>query len=413
MVKSSGALGARISTLRATVAGAALAVVAGVAMVATSAASASGTAPATTTGTAATATSPVDAIDAGRAISTYDALQQYLYIPNYKLYQSSDNSSLFSYLWDFTNAFSATDYLAGMPGQLPNFSVDLAARLQGLAAYFDASETSPSGAAQPPAYASAVEPPLGTGGTTFYDDNAWVTLDLLYAYKLTGNQSDLATAENEFHYVVSGWDTSTTDTCPGGVFWEDTAGSPRNTVSNAPNAEAGLLIYQATGDSYYLTWAEQMYNWVRTCLLASSGMYYDHLNSDGTVNTALWSYNQGTMIGAGVLLYEVTGQSSYLQQATQTANASVAYYGSNNELYQQPDVFNTIFFRNLFALAQVNHDSAYQALAASYANTAWSQDRQVTGLFTDPDPSGGESLVNQTAPLAELYALLAGSPPFG
>jgi len=212
---------------------------------------------------------------------------------------------------------------------------------------------------------------------------------------------------------VSGWDTTTTDACPGGVFWEDTAGSPRNTVSNGPNAEAGLLIYQATGDNYYLTWAEQMYNWVRTCLLAPSGMYYDHLDSAGTVNTALWSYNQGTMIGAGVLLYDITGQSSYLQQATQTANASVQYYGSNNELYQQPDVFNTIFFRNLFALAQVDHNSAYQALAASYANTAWAQDRQVTGLFTDPDPNGGESLVNQTAPMAELYALLGGSPPFG
>jgi rhamnogalacturonyl hydrolase YesR len=140
-------------------------------------------------------------------------------------------------------------------------------------------------------------------------------------------------------------------------------------------------------------------------------MYYDHLDAAGTLNTALWSYNQGTMIGAGVLLYEVTGQTSYLQQATQTAAASVQYYSSGNELYQQPDVFNTIFFRNLFALGQVNHDAAYQAMAATYADQAWSQDRQVTGLFTDPDPNGGESLVNQTAPMAELYALLAGSPP--
>ncbi|HTT88962.1 MAG TPA: glycoside hydrolase family 76 protein [Acidimicrobiales bacterium] len=315
--------------------------------------------------------------------------------------------------WRVPRAIAATDYVDGLPGQQGTFAPDLAARLQGLSAYLDAHETTPSGAAQPAAYASAVGPPLGTGGTTFYDDNAWVTLDLLYAYKLTGNKAALTTAENEFHYVVSGWDTTTTDACPGGVFWEDTAGSPRNTVSNGPNAEAGLLIYQATGDNYYLTWAEQMYNWVRTCLLAPSGMYYDHLDSAGTVNTALWSYNQGTMIGAGVLLYDITGQSSYLQQATQTANASVQYYGSNNELYQQPDVFNTIFFRNLFALAQVDHNSAYQALAASYANTAWAQDRQVTGLFTDPDPNGGESLVNQTAPMAELYALLGGSPPSG
>jgi hypothetical protein len=74
-------------------------------------------------------------------------------------------------------------------------------------------------------------------------------------------------------------------------------------------------------------------------------------------------------------------------------------------------VFNAIFFRNLFALAKINHDPSYAQLAASYADTAWLQDRQSDGLFTDPDPTGGESLVNQTAPMAEIYAMLAQSPP--
>jgi hypothetical protein len=60
-----------------------------------------------------------------------------------------------------------------------------------------------------------------------------------------------------------------------------------------------------------------------------------------------------------------------------------------------------------------DHNSSNETMAAAYADTAWSEDRQVTGLFTGPDPNGGESLVNQTAPMAELYALLAGSPPFG
>jgi hypothetical protein len=50
-------------------------------------------------------------------------------------------------------------------------------------------------------------------------------------------------------------------------------------------------------------------------------------------------------------------------------------------------------------------------MAASYADTAWLQNRQSTGLFTDPDPTGGESLENQTAPMAEIYALLAQKPP--
>ena len=117
------------------------------------------------------------------------------------------------------------------------------------------------------------------------------------------------------------------------------------------------------------------------------------------------------MIGAGALLYQITDDRTYLQQAEQTAAASISYYGSDGNLYHQPDVFNAIFFRNLFALAKINHDPSYARLAASYADTAWLQDRQSNGLFTDPDPTGGESLENQTAPMAEIYALLAQSPP--
>ena len=70
------------------------------------------------------------------------------------------------------------------------------------------------------------------------------------------------------------------------------------------------------------------------------------------------------MIGAGALLYQVTGDRTYLQQAEQTAAASVSYYGSDGNLYHQPDVFNAIFFRNLFALAKFDHDPSYARMAA-------------------------------------------------
>jgi len=357
---------------------------------------------------------PVDAlnpVDAQRAVATYQAMQDNLYLPEYRLYQKSDPSQQFGYLWDFVNPWAATNYMAAIPGIGDRYHSDMQARDQGVMDYYDTQETSPTGQPQPPAFASGVLRPVDSDQPTYYDDNAWVGLDFLQEYDLTHQQSDLARAEGIFHFVVSGWDTSTTVACPGGVFWEDVAGSTRNTISNAPNAEVGLEIYQATHDPYYLTWATRMYDWVRGCLMTSNGMYYDHLDDSGDVNTALWSYNQGTMIGAGTLLYQVTGDRAYLKQAEQTAAASVSYYSSDGNLYHQPDVFNAIFFRNLFALAKIDHDPSYARMAASYADTAWLQDRQSNGLFTDPDPSGGESLENQTAPMVEIYALLAQSPP--
>jgi hypothetical protein len=357
---------------------------------------------------------PADAqnpVDTGRAVATYQALQDNLYLPKYRLYQASDPTQKFGYLWDFVNAWAATNYMAAIPGIGHRYHSDMLARDQGVLDYYDTQETSPTGQSQPPAFASGVLRPVNSDQPTYYDDNAWVGLNFLQEYGLTRQRPDLVRAEGVFHFVVSGWDTRTAVACPGGVFWEDVAGSPRNTVSNAPNAEVGLEIYQATHDPYYLTWATRMYDWVRGCLMNSEGMYYDHLDDSGSVSTALWSYNQGTMIGAGTLLYQITRNRTYLEQAEQTAAASVSYYSSGSNLYEQPDVFNAILFRNLFALAKIDHDPSYARLAASYADTAWLQDRQSNGLFTDPDPSGGESLENQTAPMAEIYALLAQSPP--
>jgi Glycosyl hydrolase family 76 len=360
------------------------------------------------------AAGPVDAVnpvDAGRAAATYQALQDNLYLPKYRLYRPSDSTQKFGYLWDFVNPWTATNDMAAIPGIGGRYRSDMQARDQGVMDYYDTQETSPAGQPQPPAFASGVLRPVNSHQPTYYDDNAWVGLNFMQEYDLTGRRRDLTRAEGIFQFVVSGWDTRTTVACPGGVFWEDVANSTRNTISNAPSAEVGLEIYQATHDRYYLTWATRMYDWVRGCLMNSSGMYDDHLGDSGSVDTSLWSYNQGTMIGAGTLLYQITRDQNYLQQAEQTAAASVSYYSSDGNLYQQPDVFNAIFFRNLLALAKIDHDPAYARLAASYADTAWLQDRQPDGLITDPDPSGGESPENQTAPMAEIYALLAQSPP--
>lgn len=353
----------------------------------------------------------VNPVDAERAVATYQALQENLYLPQYRLYEKSDPTELFGYLWDFVNPWAATNDMAEIPGIGDRYRSDLEARDEGVMDYYDTHETSPAGELQPAAFASGVLRPVNSEQPTYYDDNAWVGLDFMQEYGLTRQKSDLAHAEEVFRFAVNGWDTRTTVACPGGVFWEDAADSTRNTISNAPNAETGLEIYQVTHDPYYLTWAERMYDWVRGCLMNSSDLYYDHLDDSGDVSTALWSYNQGTMIGAGTLLFQVTGDRAYLEQAEQTASSSLSYYSSDGNLYTQPAVFNVIYFRNLFALAKIDHDPGYAQLAASYADTAWVRDRQSDGLFTDPDPSGGESAENQTAPMAELYALLAQSPP--
>jgi hypothetical protein len=341
-----------------------------------------------------------------QAVDTYNALQTNFYKARKSLYSGAPSFTCgkFSCLWPFTNAMAGTMFLYGTP-RGSSYASDVQSRLNGLTNYADAHEVSPSGVPQPPAYESGVAPPLGPGGSTFYDDNAWVGLNLIHAYQLTSASSDLTLAQDEFDFAVSGWDSNPSDPCPGGVFWEDVAGSQRNATANGGNAELGLELYRLTGNSSDLTWATSMYQWVVTCLSTSSNLYNDHVNSDGTINTTIWSYNQGVMVGAGVLLYGATGNGAYLTQAEQTAAAAVAHFGTGSVLDNQGPAFNAIYFRDLFLLDQVAPDSSYAAEAQSFASTMWAQRQAGTGLI---DPQYG---VNGSAPMVEIYSLLAGSPP--
>ena len=366
----------------------------------------------TPAGAATTVTTPTAAPSATpspetQALDTYNALQRNYYVGTEHLYAGTPANSCATYtcLWPFTNATAGTAFLAGTPGESLLVSA-VEARVVGLAHYADAAEVSPSGAPQPPAYESAVAPPLGPGGATYYDDNAWVGLDLLHAYEETSRTKYLTLAQDEFNFAVKGWDTSPTDGCRGGIFWEDVAGSQRNATANGANAELGAQLTLLTGNSSDLTWAERIYQWTVHCLGTSSGLYDDHVEPNGTVDTTVWSYNQGVMVGAGVLLFKATGMNNptYLNQAEQTAIAAVTHFGTGSVLVNQGTAFNAIYFRDLYLLNQVAPNGAFAAEAQSFATTMWAQ-RQPTGLF---NPQYG---VNGTAPMIEIFGLLAGSPP--
>jgi hypothetical protein len=98
---------------------------------------------------------------------------------------------------------AGTEFLDASPSG-SNYASDVKARLNGLLAYADLHEVSPSGTRQPRAFQSAVARPEGPGGNTYYDDNAWSALDLFGAYQLTGNATDLTLAQDTFNFVVTG-----------------------------------------------------------------------------------------------------------------------------------------------------------------------------------------------------------------
>ena len=322
-----------------------------------------------------------------RALASYAAMQRFFHHGGVYAETSVRLGWSPSHAWPFSQALAAT--IAVAP------KADVRRRLSELERYWN-----PRSA--PPGYDSAVQPP---GGVQFYDDNEWIGLGLVDAYRLLGRRSELARARRLFELVVSGWDREDAHACPGGVFWTRAA-SPdhRNTVSTANGALLALQLYDLTHAPSYLTWAQRMAEWVQRCLRAPDDLFWDHVDSAGKLDPTEWSYNQGAMIGVDALLYRATGTHAYIDDAEQVAAAAVAHF--RPQVDTEPPFFLAIFFRNLLLLDRVDPHASYRDLVAEYADDAWTRLRDPhTGLFR-LDRGRPVQLLEQAA-FVQIYALLA------
>lgn len=326
-----------------------------------------------------------------------------------------------AHLWPFARAMVATLDLAGIRGDLvEGFDADAAInlRLVNLERYWD-----PRGAA--PAYAS--DPP-GTpfGGDRYYDDNAWVGLALVQLERMRPGRGCLDRALALLDFAVSGWDRSSTAPHPGGVFWiEQGRGTgrrnhDRNTVSTAPNAQLALHLVAlgaVPAPPIGSIVPDRMYAWVNAALDASagdddagSGLFWDKLRGDGTVDRATWSYNQGCMVGLNLQLTRrgVAGI-DHQGRAEAIARRALEHY-SGGGYERQPAAFNAIFFRNLLALHATPADRSLCERVVSamrdYADRAWAR-RDASDRCRFSGHRG--SLLDQSA-MVSILALLAWDP---
>lgn len=298
--------------------------------------------------------------------------------------------------WPYACGLDALEEVAALPvGK--GLLTQVQTLVQNLGQYWDA-------AASVPAYAPT--PGSGPNTNTFFDDNDWSGLDLVQAYRLTGDPQDLTQAEAVFRDEESGWDNTA-----GGIFWNDQR-QYRNTPANAPAAELGAELYRLTGQATYLSWAEKIYAWeVQNLVNPASGAVYDGIQASGAEVHDLWTYNQGTVIGASVLLYKITHQKAYLTQAEATfAFTDQQMVQTGGVLVAQPD-FNGILADNLVLLYSVDPDPAIAALLNRNAQAAWTLARNTTtGLvganWEGPPPTGSVTLLTESGAI-RLFAAAA------
>ncbi len=256
---------------------------------------------------------------------------------------------------------------------------------------------------------------LNDGG---YDDQLWWGHAWLRAYELTGDSAYLDMVKIIFADALNGWEPAV---CGGGMWWQKTA-----VYKNAITNELFLLLAASlhnhvagdSGPGSYIDWAHEAWQW-----FSDSGM----INASNLINDGLtdacennqqttWTYNQGVILGALVEMYKATGDSSYLIQAEDLADASTTSLVDENGILQEPCggpcnhdqvSFKGLYVRNLAHLYDWTHKASYYDFIVKNARSAWlnarNGDNQLGSQWSGPFDSAGAT--RQSSAMFALSAL--------
>lgn len=314
----------------------------------------------------------------------------------------------YSYLWPYSGTLSAVSAIYEVSGNKRYDELFATRVTQGLEEYADTLRF-------PAAYSSYINTfPLSD---RFYDDNIWVGIDMADMYGLTKKSEYLDKALTIWRFIESGTD----DALGGGIYWCEQKKGSKNTCSNAPGAVLALKIFKCTSDSSYLQAGKDLYDWTKSNLMDTTDcLYFDNINLKGEIGKAKYAYNSGQMIQAASLLYKLTGEKSYLEDAQKTAAAAHKYFFNRKATDEQGEFdllgghdiwFADVMLRGFIELYNVDKNPSYLNTFGRNLDYAWNNARdKETGLFHS-DWSGEKKddrqwLLTQTA-MSEMYARMA------
>ena len=281
-----------------------------------------------------------------------------------------------SFLWPYSGMMSGCVALYKATGNKKYKKILEKRILPGMEQYWDNSRL--------PACYQSYPTKYGQHGR-YYDDNIWIALDYCDYYQLTHKPASLEKTVALYQYIYSGW----SDEIGGGIFWCEQQKEAKHTCSNAPSTVLGVKLYRLTKDAKYLEKAKETYAWTKKHLCdPTDHLYWDNINLKGKVSKEKYAYNSGQMIQAGVLLYEETGDEQYLHDAQQTAAGTDAFFRTKADkkdptvkVHKDMAWFNVILFRGLKALYKIDKNPAYVNAMVENALHAWENYRDENGLL--------------------------------
>ena len=312
----------------------------------------------------------------------------------------------YSYLWPYSGTLSMMSALYDATGDSQYLDQINHVTLEGLDRYYDTSR-------EPYAYASYI---TTSTADRFYDDNIWLGIDMADLYAATGKKIYLQRAEEIWAFVMSGYD----DKLGGGIYWCEQKKESKNTCSNAPASVFALKMYNATKEKKYLERGKDIYKWTKDSLEDKTDhLYFDHLTLKGRLGRDKYSYNTGQMLQAAAMLYKITGDRKYLDDARLMAAAAYDRFFEDKgradglRILRGGEMwFDSVMLRGYIELYGVDNDGKYLKAFLASVDTAWGKggSRDADGLFgrhyDERGKKGVRTLLNQAA-MIEMMARLS------
>jgi len=247
----------------------------------------------------------------------------------------------------------------------------------------------------------------------YIDDTGWWALVWIQAYDITGNRAYLAMAETTTQYMRTFWDSE----CGGGVYWRDDKRYKASIANELFLAATAGLHNRIPGDTTYLSWANEEWNWFKNSGLINNNLVRDGRNVPGCgYSNANYTYNQGVILHGLIELSKATGDTSLLTTAKSIATAAVNRFNRNNVLYEgcEPNcagdgqAFKGIFIRYLRALATATNTIEYDSFITATANSILANNTNSSGQQGNSfvGPFALWSPTTQAASAAALIAAL-------
>jgi hypothetical protein len=236
----------------------------------------------------------------------------------------------------------------------------------------------------------------------WFDDNGWLGIAFVQAYRATGDGRYLLDAQRAFDFIaLRAWDAA-----GGGGLWWNTDHEYRAGEALAADSLLGMLLYGVDGQSAQLAEVEMFLQWGDAYDVGLHGLYMS-----GGPNSAPIDYVEAPLIYAQYLLCQATGEQADCAHAAEQAQTMRKVYGVQYNFGPQ---YDSIFFQWMMAYGRAVGDYQWLELAVLNAAQAEQHVAAYRGLWLGSwwggpirDSQTQPGMFRTTAGTTSLFAWLA------